>query len=166
MGPIPHPQLERAWLDRRAGADRGQIAPLIGAQPHEVIVADSVTVNIFKLLTAAAALAPERRVILSEAGNFHTDLHVASGAADLLGMELRVVERGASEAAIGPDVALLLLTHVHYKAGYRFDMARSPRAPRRPARGWSGTSATASGRCRSSSTSTGRSSRSAAATNI
>jgi kynureninase len=112
---------EHGWIDApaRIGA---RIAPLIGAQPHEVIVADSVTVNIFKLLTAAAALAPERRVILSEAGNFHTDLHVASGAADLLGMELRVVERGALDAAIGPDVALLLLTHVHYKAGYRFDM--------------------------------------------
>jgi kynureninase len=62
-------------------------------------------------------------VILSEAGNFHTDLHVASGAAELLGMELRVVGREALEAAIGPDVGLLLLTHVHYKAGFRFDMA-------------------------------------------
>jgi kynureninase len=88
-----------------------------------VIVADSVSVNIFKLLTAAAALSPDRRVILSEAGNFHTDLHVASGAAELLGMELRVVERDALEEAIGPDVGLLLLTHVHYKAGFRFDMA-------------------------------------------
>jgi kynureninase len=113
---------EHDWIGapQRIGA---KIAPLIGAKPNEVIVADSVTVNIFKLLTAAAALAPERRTILSEAGNFHTDLHVASGAAELLGMELRIAERGALDEAIRADTNLLLLTHVHYKAGFRFDMA-------------------------------------------
>ncbi len=114
---------EHHWIDapQRIGA---RIAPLIDAKPHEVIVADSVTVNIFKLLTAAAPLAPGRRTILSEAGNFHTDLHVASGAAELLGMELKVVEREAVEASLGADTALLLLTHVHYKAGFRFDMEK------------------------------------------
>jgi kynureninase len=113
---------EHGWIEApaRIGA---KIAPLIGAAPHEVIAADSVTVNIFKLLTAAAPLTPERRTILSEAGNFHTDLHVASGAAELLGMRLEVVPREALEAAIGPDTNLLLLTHVHFKGGYRFDMA-------------------------------------------
>ena len=119
--------LIRSWNDhdwigapQRIGA---RIARLIGARPHEVIVADSVTVNIFKLLTAAAPLAPERRTILSEAANFHTDLHVASGAAELLGMDLKVVGREEIDDAIGPDTNLLLLTHVHYKAGFRFDMA-------------------------------------------
>ena len=114
---------EHQWIEapQRIGA---KIAALIGAKPHEVIVADSVTVNIFKLITAAAPLAPERRTILSEAGNFHTDLHVASGAADLLGMALDVVERDRIEAVIGADTNLLLLTHVHYKAGFRFDMAK------------------------------------------
>jgi kynureninase len=113
---------EHQWIDapQRIGA---KIAPLVGAKPHEVIVADSTTINIFKLLTAAVALSPERRTILSEAGNFHTDLHVASGGAVLLGMELKLVEREALDAAIGPDTNLLLLTHIHYKAGYRFDMA-------------------------------------------
>ena len=112
----------RGWIDapQRVGA---RIAPLIGARPHEVIVADSVSVNLFKLIVAAAALAPERKVLLSEAGNFHTDLHIASGAAELAGLTLRVVERGALEAAIDADTNLLLLTHVHFKAGYRFDMA-------------------------------------------
>jgi len=110
------------WIDapQRIGA---RIARLIGARPHEVIVADSVSVNLFKLITAAAALGPDRPVLLSEAGNFHTDLHVASGAAELLGMELKVVEREAIDGAIGPDTNLLLLTHVHYKAGFRFSMA-------------------------------------------
>lgn len=113
---------EHQWIEApaRIGA---WIAALIGAKPHEVIVADSVTVNIFKLITAAAALSPERRTILSEAGNFHTDLHVAGGAAELLGMRLEVAERGGIEAAIGADTNLLLLTHVHYKSGSRFDMA-------------------------------------------
>ncbi|MEA1014918.1 kynureninase [Sphingosinicella sp. LY1275] len=110
------------WIDapQRIGA---KIAPLIGAKPHEVIVADSVTVNLFKLITAAARLSPDRPVLLSEPGNFHTDLHVASGAANLLGMRLDTVDRADIPAALGPDTNLLLLTHVHYKAGYRFDMA-------------------------------------------
>ena len=114
----------RGWIEapQRVGA---KIAALIGAKPNEVIVADSTSVNLFKLIVAAAALAPGRRQILSEAGNFHTDLHIASGAAELSGLRLEVVEREGIEAAtaIGPDTNLLLLTHVHFKAGFRFDMA-------------------------------------------
>jgi kynureninase len=112
----------RGWIEapQRIGA---AIAPLIGAKPHEVIVADSVSVNLFKLIVAAAALSPERRTLLSEAGNFHTDLHIASGAAELAGLDLEVVARDALDTAIGADTNLLLLTHVHFKAGFRFDMA-------------------------------------------
>jgi kynureninase len=112
---------DHRWIEapKRVGA---KIAALIGARPHEVIVADSVTVNLFKLITAAARLVPERPVLLSEAGNFHTDLHVASGAVDAVGMRLEVVERGSVEAALCPETGLLLLTHVHYKSGARFDM--------------------------------------------
>ncbi|HEY0043309.1 MAG TPA: kynureninase [Allosphingosinicella sp.] len=111
----------RGWIEapQRVGA---AIARLIGAKPHEVIVADSVSVNLFKLIVAAAALAPERRTLLSESGNFHTDLHIASGAAELTGLDLKVVARDAIDAAIGADTNLLLLTHVHFKAGFRFDM--------------------------------------------
>ena len=113
---------DHGWIDapQRIGA---KIAPLIGAKPNEVIVTDSVTVNLFKLIVAAARLSPERPVLLSEAGNFHTDLHVASGAADLLGMRLEALDREAVTGAIGADTNLLLLTHVHYKSGARFDMA-------------------------------------------
>ncbi|MFN3944755.1 MAG: kynureninase [Allosphingosinicella sp.] len=112
---------DHGWIDApaRVGA---KIAPLIGAGPHEVIVTDSTSVNLFKLLAAAARLS-DRRVILTESGNFHTDLHIAAGVAELMGFELRVVARDAVEVAIGPDVALLLLTHVHYKSGARWDMA-------------------------------------------
>ena len=101
----------------------GRIAPLIGAKPHEVLVADSTSVNLYKLLVAAARLS-ERTTLLSEAGNFHTDLHIASGAADLLGLTLDIAPRAEVEARIGADTNLLLLTHVHYKTAERFDMAR------------------------------------------
>lgn len=112
----------RGWIDspQRVGA---KIAPLIGARPNEVIAADSTSVNLFKLIVAAAALAPGRSTLLSEAGNFHTDLHIAAGAAELAGLELRIVARDEIEASLGADTNLLLLTHVHYKAGFRFDMA-------------------------------------------
>jgi kynureninase len=111
------------WIEapQRIGA---RIAPLIGARPNEVIVADSTSVNLFKLITAALRLSPDRPVLLSEAGNFHTDLHVASGAVETVpGARLETVQRDALEASLGPETNLLLLTHVHYKAGTRFDMA-------------------------------------------
>ncbi|HEX6375525.1 MAG TPA: kynureninase [Allosphingosinicella sp.] len=112
----------RGWIEapQRVGA---KIAALIGAKPHEVIVADSTSVNLFKLIVAAAALAPGRPQLLSEAGNFHTDLHIAGGAAELAGLRLDIVERDSIDAAIGAETNLLLLTHVHFKAGFRFDMA-------------------------------------------
>jgi kynureninase len=119
-------ELIRSWNSRdwigapqRIGA---KLAPLIGAGPHEVIVADSTSVNLFKLLVAAARLS-ERKTLLSEAGNFHTDLHIAAGVADLLGLTLDIAPRAAIEGRIGPDTNLLLLTHVHYKTAARFDMA-------------------------------------------
>lgn len=110
------------WIDapQRIGA---KVAALIGARPHEVIVTDSTSVNLFKLLVAAARQS-ERPVLLSEAGNFHTDLHIAGGAAELLGLRLDVVPRAEVEARIGADTNLLLLTHVHYRTAERFDMAR------------------------------------------
>jgi kynureninase len=110
------------WIDapQRVG---GMIAPLIGADANEVIAADSTSVNLYKLIVAALRLDPSRTVVLSEAGNFPTDLHVAEGAvAAVPGAELRVVERGALAQALGNDTALLLLTHVHYKTAERFDM--------------------------------------------
>ncbi len=112
---------EAGWIEapQRVGA---RIAALIGARPHEVIVADSTSVNLFKLLVAATALS-DRPALLTEAGNFHTDLHIASGAAELTGLRLDIAPRAGIEARIGPDTNLLLLTHVHYKTADRFDMA-------------------------------------------
>ncbi len=114
--------MSRDWIGapQRIGA---KIAPLIGAKPNEVIVADSTSVNLFKLLAAVARLS-ERKILLSESGNFHTDLYMAGAVADLMGLTLDIAPRAQVEARIGDDTNLLLLTHVHYKTAERFDMAR------------------------------------------
>ena len=111
------------WIDapQRIGA---AIAPLIGAAPEEVIVGDSTSANLFKLLVAALRIDPRRRTIVSESGNFPTDLHIAEGAiACVEGATLNTVPRASVVEALGEDTAVLLLTHVHYKTGERFDMA-------------------------------------------
>jgi kynureninase len=117
------------WVDlpQRLGA---KIARLIGAAPHEVIVADSTSVNLFKLIAAALRLRPGRCMVLSERANFPTDLYVAQGLGDLLGnrMELRLLAREEIEAALDERTALLMLTHVDYRTGRMHDMARLTRA--------------------------------------
>jgi kynureninase len=113
------------WVDlpQRLGA---KIARLLGARPDEVIVADSTSVNLFKLIAAALGLRPGRRVVLSEADNFPTDLYVAEGLSDLLGerVELRLVGAEDLERALDHETALLMLTHVDYRTGRMHDMAR------------------------------------------
>ncbi len=108
-------------LPARVGA---KIASLIGAGADEVIAADSTSVNLFKLAAGALKLRPGRKVIVTEPGNFPTDLYILQGLRDFLGeVELRVVEPGGLHAALDDSVALLLLTHVHYKTGRLHDMA-------------------------------------------
>jgi kynureninase len=106
---------------RRVG---DKIAGLIGAVAGEVIVADSTSVNLFKLLTAALEQQGGRRTILSEPGNFPTDLYMAQGVARMLGNRvLRAVPADDIIAAIDDDTAVVMLTHVHYKTGRKLDMA-------------------------------------------
>jgi kynureninase len=108
---------DHGWIDlqRRVGDD---IGCLIGAEPGSTIVADSTSINIFKCLHAALALRPGRGVILSETGNFPTDLYIAGGIA---GASVRVVDD--PRAALDSDVAVLMLTHVNYRTGAMHDMA-------------------------------------------
>ncbi len=108
--------LIRSWntagwfaLPRRLG-DR--LAPLIGAAEGEVVITDTISVNLFKLLSAMlreqARRAPERRVIVSERSNFPSDLYIAQGLIAQLdrGYELRLVDDAAElEAAIDADCA-------------------------------------------------------------
>jgi kynureninase len=112
------------WIDlpARVGALIGR---LIGAEPDCVLVADSTSVNLFKLLGAALALQPGRREILTEADNFPTDSYIAAGLAGLLGRGHRLRRVAADEigAALGADTAVLMLTHVNYRSGAMHDMA-------------------------------------------
>ncbi len=102
----------------------GRIAPLIGAEPGEVIVADSTSVNLYKLIVAALKARPGRHTILSEPGNFPTDLYVADGAAWSVGdARVRTLPVAEIVAAIDDDTAIVMLTHVHYKSGAMLDMA-------------------------------------------
>lgn len=104
---------------RRVG-DR--IARLIGAGDGQVVMGDTLSIKVFQALSAALALRPDRRVILSDSGNFPSDLYVAEGIARALGATLRVVAPEEVEAAIGPDLAVLMLTEVDYRTGRRHDM--------------------------------------------
>jgi kynureninase len=108
----------------------GKIARLIGAKPSEVVVADSTSLNVFKVLHAALRLKPERRVILSDSGNFPTDLYMAQGLAKLLGTghELKIVSPDAIASALSEDVAVLMLTEVDYRSGRLHDMAALTKA--------------------------------------
>ncbi|MGI4976075.1 MAG: kynureninase [Janthinobacterium lividum] len=120
---------DAGWLELPLSVGE-KIARLLGAAPGTVVAADSTSVNIFKLLAVALGLRPGRRVILAERGDFPTDAYVAEGLAALLGdgYALRLVEPGGIEAALGPDVAVVLLAHVNYRTGAMHDMAATTAA--------------------------------------
>jgi len=101
-----------------------RIAPLIGACRDEVAVADSTSVNVFKLLASALVLRPDRPLILSEEENFPTDLYMAQGLAELLGerVHLEVVPRRLLRRKLDDRVAVLMLTHVDFRSGELHDM--------------------------------------------
>jgi kynureninase len=115
------------WFDM-ASRIGGKIAPLIGANPHEVIACDSTSVNLFKLIAAALHMRPGRKVVLSEPGNFPTDLYMIAGLEAQGLAERRLAERDRLTQALDGDVALLMLTHAHYKTGALHDMAALTRA--------------------------------------
>ena len=116
------------------------IAPLIGARAGEVVVADSTSINLFKVLTVAMDIAAKRdsrrTVAVSEADNFPTDLYIAEGViGGRSDASLTLVPATASEAredtivsALGPSTAVVMLTHVNYRSGAMHDMAAITRA--------------------------------------
>jgi kynureninase len=114
---------ESGWIEapQRVG---DKIARLIGAQPGEVIVTDSTSINLFKTLAAALALRPDRRVILSTLDNFPTDLYMAQGLIQQLGGRhtLRLVARDELVEHLTDEVATLMVTHVNYQSGRILDM--------------------------------------------
>jgi kynureninase len=111
-------------LPQRVG---DKIARLVGAGAGELVCADSTSVNLFKVLSAALSIAqadaPDKRVILSERSNFPTDLYVAESLARERGFTLVLADTDDLAARLGDDVAVLMLTHVNYRTGHMHDMA-------------------------------------------
>ena len=115
------------WWDapRRVGA---RLAQLVGAQPDEVLVADSTSANLFKALVAAARLLPGRDTMVIEPGNFPADLYIAESVSELLGLRLVRVEPGSIGAVLDDDVAVVSFSQVDYRTGRAHDMAGITRA--------------------------------------
>ena len=119
------------WFDM-PGRLGNQLASLIGAEPGEVVVTDTTSINLFKVLAAALQVQASnpatsaRRVIVTERSNFPTDIYMAQGLTRWLdrGYQIRLVDAPEDiAAAVGPDTAVLMLTHVNYRTGYQLDMA-------------------------------------------
>jgi kynureninase len=113
---------DAGWIDLPVTLGAA-IAPLVGAEPASVVACDSVSLNLFKLASAALALRPGRGTILMEASDFPTDAYVMQGLCALAGVTLKRVARAELVAALDDDVALLLLTHAHYVTAQVHDMA-------------------------------------------
>ncbi len=152
VGPMPTAVREKArgllddWVHlRRRGWSQRQwlempsllgdcIAPLIGAAPGTVVMSDSTTLNQFKAVTHALALRPDRKVILTQNGNFPTDVHVLQGIAKASGgrVTLRFVDsEDEAIAALDDGIAVAALSHVDYRSGERWDMAKVTAAAHR-----------------------------------
>jgi len=109
------------WIDwpMRIAA---KLAPILGAKPNELLIADSTSVCLFKLLAAAVQARPDRKTILTQKANFPTDLYVAQGLADMLGLTVRAVDPDEVPRAIDADTAVVTLTHVDYRSAAFYDM--------------------------------------------
>jgi kynureninase len=112
---------KHGWIDWPSTI-AARLSPIVGASPHELLIADSTSVCLFKLLAAAAQARPGRRTILSQKRNFPTDLYVTQGVAEMLGLELKTAEPNAIIGSIGADTAVVTLTHVDYRSAALYDM--------------------------------------------
>ncbi len=144
LGPAPRAALARVaqsaqeeWADglitswNKAGwfalpyrlGDR--LAGLIGAGPGEVVLTDGTSLNLFRVVSAALAMRPDRRVIVMEGSNFPTNNYMVQGLIESLGKghQIRFAEKDAIDAVIDDDVAAVVLTQAHYKTAHVLDMA-------------------------------------------
>lgn len=103
-----------------------RIGRLIGAAKGSTVIGDTLSVKVYQALAAALDMSPDRRVVLSDSGNFPTDLYMAQGLLGSLdkGHTLRVVAPEDVEDALSDEIAVLMLTHVDYRTGRMHDMAR------------------------------------------
>src|SRR5437764_315604 len=113
---------KHGWIDwpTRIAA---KLAPIVGAKPNELLIADSTSVCLFKLLAAAVKARPGRHTIVTQQRNFPTDLYVAQGLAETLGLQLKAVPTDEVLSALDEDTAVVTLTHVDYRSAVFHDMA-------------------------------------------
>ena len=109
------------WIDwpTRIAA---KLAPIVGAEANELLIADSTSVSLFKLLAAAVRARAGRKTILTQRGNFPTDLYVSQGLGDMLGLHVNAVGSQDVLSAIDTDTAVVSLTHVDYRSAAVHDM--------------------------------------------
>lgn len=100
------------------------VARLVGAEPGSIVMGDTLSIKVYQALSAALEMRPERRVILSDSGNFPSDLYMAQGLIESLdkGYELRIVEPESVADAIDETVAAVMITQVDYRSGRMHDM--------------------------------------------
>ena len=110
------------WMQSNLLGDR--IAKLIGAAPGTTVVGDTLSIKVFQAVAAGLAMVPDRRVILSDNGNFPTDLYMAEGLMKLKddGYVLQIPEPEELLDAITQDVAVVMVTEVDYRTGRKHDM--------------------------------------------
>ena len=112
------------WMDQPARIGN-RIARLIGAEPGHVVMGDTLSIKVYQALASCLDLNPSRRVILSDSGNFPSDLYMAQGLCRTLGQDytLKVVSPHDVMASIDDSIAVTLITEVDYRTGRRHDMA-------------------------------------------
>ncbi len=111
------------YVQPRAVGDR--IARVIGAASDTVVVGDTLSIKVYQALAAGIQMNPERKVILTDSGNFPTDLYMAEGLIRSFdrGLQLKIVEPEAIADALDETIAVMMLTHVDYRSGRMHDMA-------------------------------------------
>lgn len=117
------------WMGQPARVG-DRVGALIGAPAGSVTMGDTLSVKVYQALSAAVQMRPDRRVILSDSGNFPSDLYMAQGLIAQLGQghELRIVAPEEVAAAIDDTVAAVMITHVDYRSGRMHDMGAITKA--------------------------------------
>jgi len=102
-----------------------KLAPLIGAERGEVLVADTLTFLLAKLIGGALELRKDRHVVITDVANFHSDLYIVEAMAARAGrtVSVKAIDRDTLDEALNDDVALVMLTHVDFRTGEMLDMA-------------------------------------------
>lgn len=116
---------DAGWMEqpKRVG---DLVARLIGAAPGTVVMGDTLSIKVYQALASALEMKPDRKVVVSDNGNFPTDLYIADGLIKSLdkGHVLKTPNPEDVESLINEDLAVLMLTHVDYRTGRMYNMKR------------------------------------------